>query len=204
MDGQEYLKQISVSNRPVKQKSGGFFSSKYFMLGMCALILLILIIIIGAILSSKKNSEKNLPYALLLHIDNTAELIQKYQPEVKSSNLRSSSASFYGVLTNTSKSLTDYLTEKYNYKEKDINKNVVEETTLNKDGLETDLFEAKINGVLDRIYAHKMAYEISILNNEEDKIVNTTGDSGLKEILTTSQSGLEALYEKFNSFSEAN
>ena len=204
MDGQEYLNQISVGSKPVKNNSKNILSSKYIVLGMGALILLVLIIIIGSILGSKKNAEKNLPYALLLHINNTAELIQQYQPEVKSSNLRSSSASLYGVLTNTSRSLTNHLTEAYDYKEKNLDKKLIEEATLNQDNLEADLFEAKINGILDRIYAHKIAYEISILNNEEAKIVNITSDSKIKEILTTSQSGLEALYERFNSFSEAN
>ena len=204
MDGQEYLKQISVSNRPVKQSKRSFFSSKYFLLGMVALILLIIVIIIGATLSGNKGSEKTLSYSLQLHLNNTSELIQKYQPDVKSSNLRSSSASLYGVLTNTSKSMNEFLTEKYNYKEKDVDKKLVEEATLNKDGLESDLFEAKINGTLDRIYAHKMAHEISILISEEGRILNTTGDSKLKEILTTSQTGLDNLYERFNSFSEAN
>ena len=204
MDGQEYLEQISASNRPIKQSKPKIFSSKYFLLGMGALVLFIIIIIIGSVLKSNKSSEKTLSYSLLLHINNASELIHKYQPDVKSSNLRSSSASLYGVLTNTSKSITEFLTEKYKYNEKDISKNITEEATLNKDGLEADLFEAKINGTLDRIYAHKMAYEISILTSEEAKILNTTGDSKLKEILTTSQTGLDNLYERFNSFSEAN
>ena len=203
MDGRDYLNQISIDNRPVKQSRGSIFTSKYFMFGMAALVLLILIIIIGSVLRSNKGSEKELSYALLLHINNTSEEIQTYQPEIKSSNLRSSSASLYGVLTNTSKSLTDYLVETYEYDERKVDDNIVEEATLNKDGLEADLFEAKINGTLDRIFAHKMAYEISMLTNEEAKILNTTGNSSLKEILTTSQEGLEVLYEKFNSFSEA-
>ncbi len=204
MDGQEYLKQISIDNRPAPKKGRDIFTSKYFMLGMGALTLLIIIIIIGAILHGNKGNNKNTVYSLLLHIDNTSELIQNYQPEIKSSNLRSSSASLYGVLTNTSKKLTDHLTEKYNYNPKKLDENLVEEATLNKDGLESDLFEAKINGTLDRIFAHKMTYEISILDNEEVKIINTTGDSELKEILTTSQKGLEVLYDNFNKYSEAN
>ena len=203
MDGQEYLTQISAENRPIKKSKRGFFSSKYFMLGATALIILIIIIIIGSIMGASKGDEKSLSCSLLLHIDNTAGLVHEYQPDIKSSNLRSSSASFYGVLTNTSKPLTDYLAEKYDYNIKKINKNLVDEATLNKDNLGTDLFEAKINGTLDRIFAHKMAYEISILTSEEAKIINKTGDSKLKEILITSKDGLEVLYERFNSFSEA-
>lgn len=203
MDGQEYLNQISASNRPLKSAKGGFWRSKYFMWGMGALAALIFIIIIGAILGSVKGGEKDLSYSLLLHIDNTSQTIQEYQSKIKSSELRSSSASLYGVLTNTSKALTEYLEAKYNYKEGDVGDRLVEQATLEKDGLVADLFEAKINGILDRIYAHKMAYEISLFTSEEARLINTTGDSTLKELLTTSHSSLENLYEKFNGFSES-
>jgi hypothetical protein len=203
MDGQEYLTQISAENRPIKKSKRSIFTSRYFVLGITTLILLIIIIIIGTIIKASKGDVKNDSYALLLHVGNTSEQIHTYQPEVKSSYLRSSSASLYGVLTNTKKTLTDYLVEKYNYSEGKIDKNLIDEADLNKEELNTDLFEAKINGTLDRIYAHKMAYEISILTSEETKIINTTDDSRLKEILTTSKDGLDVLYENFNSFSEA-
>lgn len=172
------------------------------MASMIGLIILIVIIIIGSILSGSKDREKNLSLALKLHLDNTASVISKYQSQIKSSDLRSSSASFYSVLSNTSNELTDYLTKKYNYKEKDIDKGLVDEATLSKDGLEADLFEAKINGILDRIYAHKMVYEISLFMNEESKLMNMTKDSDYKEILTKSYNSLNNLSGSFSNFSE--
>lgn len=203
MDGQEYLNQISATNRPVKKsKMNGILSSKFFLVGMVGLIALIIIIIIGAILGGNKGGEKNDGFRLILHIDNTAEVMKTYQPDVKSSDLRASSASLYGVLTNTSKDLTDYLTAKYDYKEKDVDKNIAEEATLQKDGLESELFEAKINGTLDRIYAHKMAYEVSTLMAEETKLYNETSKSDLKDLLDKSYNSLEKLYNNFNNFSE--
>ncbi len=205
MEGQEYLNRISADNRPIKKtKTNGIFSSKFFIVGMVGLIALMLIIIVGAILNGGKGGEKNLAFKLKLHFDNTEEIIQKYQPIVKSSDLRSSSASFYSILSNTNRDLTEYLTEKYNFKEKSVDKNITEEATLAKDGLESELFEAKINGILDRIYAHKMAYEISLFTSEEAKIINTTNNTRLKELLTSSYDSLENLYDKFKDFSEAN
>ncbi len=164
----------------------------------------IIIAIIGAILSGNKGGEKNLSISLKLHIDNTSEIIQQFQPNVKSSSLRSSSASLYSVLSNTSRELTGYLTEKYDFKDKDVAKNITDEATLLKDGLEAELFEAKINGILDRIYAHKMSYEISLIMSEEAKIINSTGNGALKELLTASYNSLNNLYTPFNDFSETN
>ena len=129
-------------------------------------------------------------------------MIQEYQQNVKSSILRSNSASLSGVLANTSRDLTDYLVNKYKFKDKDISKKIVEEATLAKDELTNELFEAKINGILDRIYAHKMAYEISLLTAEEAKLIKASQDDALTELLTTSHESLSNLYDKFNDFSE--
>ena len=137
-----------------------------------------------------------------LHLDGTSEVIQEYQQYVKSSILRSNSASLSGVLTNSSKELTDYLVDRYGFKDKDIDKKKVEAATAEKDEFANDLFEAKINGILDRIYAHKMAYEISLLTAEEARLMNTTNNETLKELLNTSYESLNNLYDKFNDFSE--
>ena len=202
MQRQEYLNQISAENRPVKKARAGIFKSKIFIVSMIGVIVFIVIAIIGAVIGGSKGGEKDLSFALKLHLDNTASVISEYQPRVKSSDLRSSSASLYSVISNTSRELTDYLTTKYNYKENNVDKKLVDEATLMKDGLEADLFEARINGNLDRIYAHKMSYEISLLMNEETKLINMVKDSGYKELLTKSYNSLKTLSDSFDSFSE--
>ena len=203
MDGQDYLNQISQSNRPVIKKENKLLSSKLLLFGVGAVILLFIVIIIGAILSGNKGGEKNLSIRLLLHLDNTSTLVQEYQPSIKSSNLRSNSASLYSVLTNTSRELTTFLEEKYAFNSKDAEANIVEEADLDKDNLETELFNAKINGLLDRTFAHKMAYEIAIFLAEESKLLNSTSDASLKSIIETSHESLENLYDNFDNFSEA-
>lgn len=203
MDGQEYLNQISASNRPVKSSNfSKILKSKYFLIGAIAMIVLILIIIVGAALSSGKGNEKDDGYSLLLHINNTGELVSTYQPDVKSSELRASSASLESILSETSKQLSEYLTAKYNIKVKDIKKNMVDEANLQKDGLNSELFEAKINGILDRVFAHKMAYEIALISTEESKLIKTTRSDNLRDLLITSYDSLDNLYSKFNDFSE--
>ena len=203
MQGQEYLNQISASNRPVKQsKMTNVLSSKFFIVGVIAVVALIVIIILGSILGGNKGGEKNNCYRLYLHLAATAEVIDDYQNDVKSSDLRASGASLKGVLNNTTKDLTDYLTAKYQFKEKEIDKDFIAEANTAKDGLESELFEAKINGNLDRIFAHKMAYEISLIATEETQIANSTSNDTLKELLTKSYGSLDSLYNNFNDFSE--
>lgn len=203
MDGQEYLNQISASNRPVKQsKLNQILTNKFFLIGAGVLVTLIFIIIIGSVISGGKGNEKKDSIALFLRINNTSEIIEEYQSSVRSSELRASSASLNTVLQDTSKKIGDYLIQKYDYKDKDVDKKVVEQLTLEKDELSEELFEAKINGVLDRIYAHKMAYQIQLFVAEGSQIRKSTKEEALQDILDTFGSSLENLYDKFNNFSE--
>lgn len=201
MDGTEYLKQISEQKKVGKPVKPSIFRSKFFMIGAIGVGLFIIIAIIGAILSGGEN-DKDRTFALKLHLDGTEEMIKTYQPSIKSSFLRSSSSSLHSVLTDANTKLTAYVEEKYEYKEKNVEKKILEAAEANKEALNSSLFEAKINGNLDRIYAHKMAYEISLFMNEMADIVNKAKDAGLKSMLTSSYKSLETVYSNFNDFSE--
>lgn len=206
MDGQQYLNQISANIRPAKKSKPGIFTSKFFWIGVIGVVAFVFIAIIGAALGGNKGGEKNNSIRLALHVENTSEIVKTYQPDVKSSKLRGYSSSLYGLMTEIDKDLTEYIESKYGLKsnnlEKSVDKNLAEEATTMKDGLESELFEAKINGVLDRVFAHKMAYEITLLMSEESSLIKSTKNDELKEKLSTSYTSLENLYNSFNDFSE--
>ena len=205
MDKKEYLEQLNASVRPNKKPMGGkfsFVSSKAFKIILGLLGAMVVFIIIGVIISNSKDSLQKRVIDLKLHLDNTATIISDYQPSVKSSEIRSNSASLSSVLNSTNSELTNYILEKWKIKK--IDKKLQEEAALEKDKIESDLFTAKINGILDRLYNHKMSYEISLILNEESAILKATKDEKLKNILTTSSNSLENLSIKFNDFSEGN
>ena len=207
MDGQEYLNQISQSNKQPATNgkfalNKEFFTSKIFIFLAVSLVLLILIIILGSVLGANKASEKDLAFNLKLHLTKTAEVIHEYQDSVKSSELRSSGASLYGLLTNTDKDITNYLVAEYKFKDKDISKSLDAQATETQAELSNELFEAKINGVLDRTFAHKMAYEILLFKSEETKLRNAAKGEDLKAALDKSITSLDNIYPKFNDFSE--
>ena len=205
MDGQEYLDRISTNNQPVNKSSGNrVISSKFFWVGLIGLVLLILIMIIGSMLGNKGGGERNKCFTLLVHLTNTSEIVAEYQSNVRSSELRSSSASLYGVLTNTNSELTKYATEKYKIKNtKDISKNILDKANEEKEQLNKELFEAKINGILDRTYAYKMSYEIMVIMAEENSLHDATKNDSLKDSLSKSYDSLKNLYDLFNNFSES-
>ncbi len=206
MNKKDYLDQLTAEARPEKLagRTSRILSSKIFMVCSIGLILLILIIVIGSILDSNKSDKKTIAYALALHISNTREVIHDYQPKVKSSILRSTSASLNSVLSDTYNKIDTYLTETYKSGAEKADKKLAEAATLRRDGLKADLFEAKITGILDNVYANKMVYEISLIMTEEAQLNSKTDNEKLKEALATSYNSLNKLYDDFNNFSGAN
>lgn len=202
MDTKEYLEQLNASVRPTKRAvtKGNFFASKAFKILAGLVGAIIFFTIIGIIISNSKDNLKERTIDLKLHLDNTGIIISDYQQYVKSSELRSSSASLSSILSSTVGQLNDYLLDKY--KMKKVEKKRGEAATLEKDKIESELFTAKINGILDRIYAHKMSYEISLIMSEESAVYKATKDEQLKNILNTSYNSLENLSPKFSDFSE--
>lgn len=204
MDSQDYLDQISRTARPPKQQKGGIggiLTSKWFKWGLVALGLLIVIVLFGSMLGNKESLEDKC-VDLKLRLDGTSEAISEYQENIKSSLLRSLSASLKGVFTNTSTNLNNYMAEKYGYEDGKEKEAVREAAELTRDELMNELFEAKINGLLDRVFAHKMALEIYSVMSDETSIANSSEDEILKSALSTSYDSLNNLYTQFNDFSE--
>lgn len=199
MDGQNYLNQISASVRPTKKPRHGLLGSPIFKVIFIGIIAFIIIIIVGSIFSSGRASVESQTVSLKLHLDNTLEVISTYQPSVKSSDLRSSSASLYSVLLNTSRELTAYLTDTYNYKDNSSSyQTESDNANLNRDALDSSLMNAKINGILDQIYMSKLSYEISVIMSEESTIYSAAKNETLKSLLSNSYSSLETLLPYFS------
>ncbi len=204
MNGKEYLEQISSSVRPEKKPTKGFLSSTLFKVIIGGIVGFIIIAIVGMALGDKTVSVQDEALELNLYIDSTTGAISKYQPSLKSSALRSYSASLNSVLSNTTREVETFLENTYGRDKSRPDKTMEEDEKLHADGLDTDLFEAKINGILDRIFAHKMAYEITMIMSRESDIYDRVSDGNLRTALDSSYNSLTNLYEQFNNFSEAN
>lgn len=180
----------------------GVLTSSYFKWGMVAFGALILIAIIGSMLGGGETLEDKC-IDLLLRLDNTNELvIDEYQQYVKSSKLRSLSASLRGVYSSTSYELGNFLTAAFEFDKNKLDEDRKEEAALEPEALADELFKAKINGILDRTYAHKMALEIYSVMSDEMSIYDSTDGASLRELLESSYNSLNNLYTQFNDFSE--
>lgn len=201
MDSQSYLNEISSVTRPVKSSKPDFLNNKFVLVGIIGVIGIILMAIVGMVLGGNKAGGKEQAIELKLRLDSTSQIITNYQKNVKSSDLRSSSASLDGVVTNTNRDLTNFLKETYKFESAEEKTQLAEDE--HREELDAELFEAKINGILDRIYAHKMAYEITIIMSMESKLYDSVSNEDLKGIIKTSYDSLKILQDKFSGFSEA-
>lgn len=190
-----------MANRPAKKSKMDFLKNKFVLVGIILVAGIILMAIVGAVLGGGKGGIREQATALQLRLESMSSTISSYQGLVKSSILRSDSTSLSGILSNTDRDLSNYLSEKY--KDKKDFKKLEEDEAVHNEALEAELFEARINGILDRIYAHKITYEISLLMSMESKLYDATGDDALKNILNTSYDSLTVIYEKFENYSEA-
>lgn len=202
MDNQAYLDQISATTRPAKKSPSNFLSSLAFKIIIGVGIAFIIMAIIGAVLSGINGNTKSNSISLKLHFDNLSKTISTYQPSLKSSTLRSYSASLSSIISSTNRDLTTYITEAYEYKDNSVDKKLLSTEAALYDELNQELFNAKINGLLDRTYARKMAYEISIVTSREASLIKSLKDDTIKSSLTSSHNSLATLYDDFNNFSE--
>lgn len=200
MDSEAYLNQISRTNRKIKQ-SGGILSSKFFKIGAVLIGLAILIMVISNIMDPG-DTTKNKIMALKLHSTNLTATINKYRPLIKSPNLRSSSVSVNSILDNLNRDLDAYISKVYK-NAKTPEKAVTKKEQDLSDKLNDDLYNAKINGFLERTYASKIAYEITIITTRQKEILKITKNADLKNSLESTLNSLNNLYNNFNNYSEA-
>ena len=202
MDSEAYLNRISASNRKVKD-TGNIFSKLWVRILIAVTAVVLLVIIFSSLLAPSEGIKEKLS-SLKLHTSNVSKIIADYKPRIKSSSLRSSATSLNGILINTDASLGNYIAEKYKTKDdKDFSSKIKEKEEGLKKTLYEDLFDARINGFLDRTFASKMAYEITVITTREKEILKIAKGSELKNILESSLNSLDTLYNSFNNYSDA-
>ena len=199
MDNQAYLDQIAASNRPEKaSKFSSIIKSNIFKLLAAAVGIFVIVFIIGQILSGVQGNTKQTLFNFKVRLDNVIGAIDEYQGSIKSSRLRSYSASLSTIASSTQQSVEEYANKTYSKPK------ITGSDEVNKAGeeLKNDLFNAKINGLLDRVYARKLSYEISIIMTEESKLIKAVKDNDFKKALQNSQDSLSVIKDSFTSFSE--
>lgn len=202
MDNLEYLNQISQSVRPTKPAANSQMK-KIIILGIIALFLAITVFAFTAIFSGGRKTPYDYAIQLDLRMQNLSNTLQTYNPMIKSSQLRSLGASLSSTLNNSSTQIANYFTElDLEDEERTPSPSIQDEETLISDNLNATLYNAQLNGLLDRTYLNQITLQISLLLSLETQISSKTNDEELLYIISLSTSNLEVILNNFNNFSD--
>ncbi len=198
MDNQAYLDQIAASNRPLKSsKLSNFLASNVFKLVAIGVGILVLIIVAANIVGGAKEKRIQEVVDFKAHLENLTESIEEYQGLVKSSSLRSQSASLSTIIGTITTATSDYIDKTYPNEKIEPSK----KETSRAEERDSELFDAKINGLLDRTYARKLVYEISVIMATESKLIKSAKDNSFKEELRDSMNSLSVIQESIENLS---
>lgn len=204
MDNFEYLNQISQSVRPTKTKANvAGFPMKLIIFAVVGVILFFVLMIVGANLSNKSDTPADLALQLNLRVNNLNTTITKYNKSIKSSRLRSIGSSLSSTLNNTSTQLTGYFTEKgYDSDKLTPKESIVASEGASMSELDAALNDAKLNGILDRVYLNQISFQVAMLISLETQ-VSAKADEALLEIVTQSLNSLNTIQDALRAFTDA-
>ncbi len=201
MNNLEYLNQISQENRPTSAKKSASMSL-IIKIAVGGLVAFLFIMCLGMALSAGKTSPTDLTKQLYVRTANLNTALTTYNKSLKSSQLRAIGTSLNGVLTSATASLTGYLASEGD-KEADLNPPekllTVETETI--EALDTALNNAKLNGILDRVYANQIQLQVSLLVTFISQLEQRTKDTELLEIISQYQSNLIVIEQSLKDYS---
>ncbi len=201
MNNLEYLNQISQETRPTAAKKSASMSL-IIKIAVGGLLAFLFIMCLGMALGSGKTTPTDLTKQLYVRTANLNTSLTTYNKSLKSSQLRAIGTSLNGVLTSASASLTNYLSSEGD-KDADLNPPekllAVETETI--ESLDTALNNAKLNGILDRVYANQIQLQVSLLITFISQLEQRTKDTDLLDIISQYQSNLTVIEQSLKDYS---
>lgn len=208
MDKLEYLNQISQSTRTTAKPTGfaAFLANNSLILKILigGLVAFAILVGVGTLINNGNATSVDLSKQLYTRIENVNKTISTYNRNLKSSQLRSITSSLTGTLTGTGAQLKSYLETTYS-EEKDplalpeslAASEAAADTTLN-DTLNT----AKLNGLLDRVYASQVLLQVNLLLSLTSELAARDKDPTLYQILNSFYGNLTTIRQSLNSYSD--
>lgn len=206
MDNLEYLQQISKSNRPVApaQPTSKSNLSLIIKITIGGIISFVAILILGIALGNMGAKSSDLAKQIYIRSNNLNSTITTYNRSLKSSRLRSISSSLSGTLVNTSNQLSNYLTSTSDDSKTALvpSEAITTSETELIDNLNTTLNNAKLNGILDRIYEHQIASQVSLLLALESQLLGRSPDEPLLSIIQQSYASLSTIQTSLEEYDD--
>lgn len=200
MNNLEYLNHISQTSRPVARKAAGPKPGLIPKILLGGLIGLALIGAIAFIINLTKPDTEKYVNQLYYRTTSFSSVLENYNRYLKSSDLRAIANSLSGALTGATSSLDAYYTQNDQKPGEYTDKFLAEEAPAYTE-LETTLRNAKLNGLLDRIYVAQAQLQVSLLLTLIAQTYERTEDPYLSQTLNTYSTNLTLIKQKLEAYS---
>lgn len=186
----DYLNQIA----PAPQKTGPNRAVFMVLVGLGVLAFIIVSLAIFSSLSAGPTTDMQ---RLAARLTTLKTVVSAAQPNLKSSQLRSTNSSFAITLTNTNRDIIAPLASAGIDTAK-LSKDIVAEESGDK--ITAKLEDARLNAVYDGAYAHEMSYQMAITISLMDKIYTSSPNQQIKDFLQTTDKNFEPIKKQFDDF----
>lgn len=212
MDNFAYLDQITQSTKPQskpKSFNGILSGSNIMKIIACGIVVFMLLLGFNILSSNSSKKTQTLREQIFTRATNLNSTLQTYGPKLKSSQLRSINSSLSSALNDSIAKIDNYNKAKQSEQKgkkkkskskKDKEDEVAKEEQENIDKLNTSLQNAKLNGLLDRVYANQINLQVSRLIALISELDARTRDQELREILEQLYSNLNVIHGNFENF----
>jgi len=211
MDSMAYLQQIAGVDNGAAQnakKGGSGILGKIFniwtVLGTLVLVLIIVIVVVVVTQMNKVDTkDRDLmakSYWTATYLGDVT--IKKYAKLVKNSDIRNMTASLNSVLSEIKNNDKDIVLKMSNVNVSKMKKtdDIPKEALAENNKLNAVLEDARLNGILDRVFLREMTMQIAYLRSYQSEIVSRTKNAAAVEFSKKAEANLGNLYEQFHNF----
>lgn len=203
MDNYEYLKHISKSNRPdptAKKSNASMGLILKILIG--GILATVLLIGLGLLINNNSTNSTDTAKQLYARMENVSKLVNDYNKSLKSSQLRAINYSLSGTLSGTMPQLNSYLKENAGSSGSIAPPNRLATTESNLyESTNAKLTDAKLNGMLDRIYVAQIHMQVSLLMTLTAEVAKRNSSSELRTILNSFYSNLRVIEQALDNYS---
>lgn len=210
MDNMAYLQQIagvdnSMNSKAKKDNPLSKLLNVWVFVGLGIFIVLIIVVMMFVSAMNKVDTKdqdlmKQSWWMSNYLIENT---LDEYVDDVKNSDIRNMTASFRSVLKEVMLNDQSLLLSEYGIEVDDVDEGtdpiVVAEKEAN-DKLNEELEQARLSGLLDRVFLREIAMQIAYLRSYQSGIAERTENAAISDFSKKADSNLENLYEQFHNF----
>lgn len=206
MNNLEYLNSISRPAQPTKAKKSGITGGFVLKLLLGAVVAIAAMIGVSVLINNSNSKATDLARHLYLRMTEVQSIVNNYNKDLKSSELRSINYSLSGTLTGSLAQLKSYLESTKGDNEKSIDPPasiIAEENEFlnGEKGPIPTLENARLNGTLDRNYITQIHMQVSLLLSMITELAARDHNEQLNSILGSLHSNLAVIEQSMEKYS---